>query len=147
MEFIKQWCFCVCISLCAACIFSLFTPQGSMKRFYKILISFFVFVSFLYPFHDFSIRNFKLKEITPSTVESTDNAYDRVVSKAVKTALEENGIKGVSVSARTNADYKTGEITVEKVTVSLPDEYDREKVKNIVFETLGIEAEVRGIGE
>ena len=63
MEFIKQWTFCVCISLITASIFSLLAPRGSMQGFFKLLISVFVFISFLVPLQNAGKIDFDLSKI------------------------------------------------------------------------------------
>lgn len=43
MDFIKSWTFSVCATLLLASVLSLVSPRGGMGRFYKIVISLFVF--------------------------------------------------------------------------------------------------------
>lgn len=148
MDFFKQWCFCICVSLIIAVIFSLFTPVGRMKMFYKIMISLFVFVSFLYPFQNVSLSDINFDNIK-ATQESEANsaAYEDMVNKQITEALEKNGVKSTSVSSKISVDYMSGEVIIEKVRVAISDEYDKNRVKEIVFSEIGINAEVASLGE
>ena len=141
MEFFKQWCFCVCVTLIIAVIFSLFTPKGRMKGFYKILISLFVFTSFIYPFKDFSIKALELPKMSVNT-ESGNAVYENTVDKQLMKLLRDNGVSGSSVSSDVSVDYKSGEITVLSVRVTVPDEYDTETVRKVIADNTGINAEV-----
>ena len=148
MSFIKQWCLCVCISLVCAVILSLFAPKGNMNRFYKTLISFFVFISFVYPLKGLDLNALRLpEEESFITSAENDKLYEKTVNEQVKSVLRQNGIDGASVSSDLSVNYETGEITVERVRIAVGDGYDRTAVKNTVFEALGIQAEVYGIGE
>lgn len=48
MDFIKSWTFSVCATLLLASVLSLVSPRGGMGRFYKIVISLFVFFRFCF---------------------------------------------------------------------------------------------------
>ncbi len=149
MEFLKEWTFCICLSLIAAVIVSLFTPKGKMQRFYRLLIAFFVFTSFLYPFTGLSAERFSFDAWqfeTPSVVEN-NAVYENAVNAQIKAVLEENGIIGASVQSELKADYQTGEITVKSVQIAVPDEADKSDVEQIVFDALGINARVIYLGE
>lgn len=149
MDFLKEWTFCVCVSLMVAVTVSLFTPKGRMQRFYRLLISLFVFVSFLYPFSGLSGERFSLEDwqLETPAVEENNAVYETAVNAQIKALLEERGVIGASVQSRLKADYATGEITVEDVQIAVPDEYNKEEIANAVFETLGINARVIYLGE
>ena len=148
MSFFKQWFLCVCISLVCAVIMSLFAPRGNMSRFYKTLISFFVFVSFIYPLKGLDISSFSLPEFSSYVSDGeSEKAYEYTVNEQVKSVLKQNGIDGAAVSSDISVNYENGEITVKNVRVCVADEYDKNEVKGIVFDSLGIQAEVFGIGE
>ena len=150
MEFLKQWTLCVCISLIIAVIFSLFTPKGRMNGFYRILISFFVFFSFLYPLKNAKGIDFEslLPEFSLSESEAQiENPYRELVKKQVEDTLKKHGITGASVMPEVKTDLETGEITLESLKIAVPDGYDKNRVRDTVFDSLGIYAEVTGIGD
>ncbi len=149
MEFLKQWTLCVCASVICAVIMSLFTPRGGMKTFYRILISFFVFFSFLYPLKNGFAISFDFPDGISFAQEKmyTENPYETTVSEQVKAVLKENNIDGASVMPEISTDFESGEITVKALKIAVPDGYDKEKVRNIVFDSLGLYAEVTGIGD
>ncbi len=143
MDFLKQWTFCVCTALCAAVVFSLFTPKGKMKSFYKLLISLFVFISFLYPFKDFKGFSFENPFINNSVIEEqSESPYEAMLNKQITEALSEKGINGAVVESRVSVDYSTDEITVEEVTVAVNKEYDLTETENIIYNAFGIKARV-----
>jgi len=149
MEFLKEWTFCVCVSLVIAVILSLFAPQGRMKSFYKMLIALFVFVSFLYPFRHFRMPDFPSAEkISPSFSASEEgSSYELLINRQVTDVLTEKGIVGSSVSSSAHYDAQSGEITLHSVRVAVPDEYDTAEVQALLLEALGIHAEVIHIGD
>ena len=123
-------------------LFSFLTPKGSMGRFYKMIISLFIFLSFLYPFSQSKI-NFDLPEI--ETV-NTYSINDEMIESQIKTCLTENSIIGANVNCRSRIN-SDNEIVVEKVVVSVSDDYDMATVQKLIFENLSINAEVVHIGQ
>ena len=118
-----------------------------MKGFYKILISFFVFISFIYPLKNADFSGFDLDKSIISESENNASPYAEMINTEVKNTLKSKGISGVSVSSDVGVDYAAGEIDIKSVTVFVSDGYDKENVKKIIFDSLGINAEVKGIGE
>lgn len=142
MDFFKQWTIFVCMTVLMCVVFSFLMPKGSMGRFYKMIISLFIFLSFLYPFSQSKI-NFDLPEI--ETV-NTYSINDEMIESQIKTCLTENSIIGANVNchSRINSD---NEIVVEKVVVSVSDDYDTAEVQKLIFENLSINAEVVHVGQ
>ena len=148
MEFFKQWTMCVCVTLVIASLFSLLAPKGRMKGFYKIILSVFVFVSFIYPLKDFKANDINInydssfQNISDSRVTVCENE----VNSQVKALLENCGITGATVIS--NLSFKSeNEISIDFVQISIPDEYDKKAVEKIVFDGLGIKAKVIYTGE
>lgn len=142
MDFFKQWTIFVCMTVLMCVVFSFLTPKGSMGRFYKMIISLFIFLSFLYPFSQSKI-NFSLPQI------ETINTYsinDEMIESQIKTCLTENNIIGANVNCRSRIN-SDNEIVVEKVVVSVSDDYDTTTVQKLIFENLSINAEVVHIGQ
>ena len=148
MDFLKQWSFCVCVSLVLSVILSLFSPRGNMNRFYKILISFFIFISFIYPLKNMNFRDIKLKEESGfSSLETgEDEMYQNMINDKVKTYLKSKHVDGAVVQSDVDVGAG-GEINVKSVKVAVGGEYDKERVKNMIFDSLGINAEVIENGE
>ena len=144
MDYIKSWTFCICITLIISVILSILAPKGTMGKFYKVIISTFIFLSFLYPLSDFDIAEFKL---------DFDSVYENVVETAAKTQVEsaienvlaDNGIQNSIVTASV---FQSGEeLVISSVKISVADGYSVDEVKDIVFKELGVVAEVKRIGE
>ena len=146
MDFIKSWTFCICITLMLSVVFSVLTPKGSMGRFYKIIISMFIFISFLFPLTEFDISDFKFDfDFDSEYSEVLENAAQKQIESSVGSALSESGFKNCAVSARVKED--NGEITVESLLISVPDGYSTKEVKDLLFDKLGVVAEVKRIGD
>lgn len=147
MEFLKQWTMCVCITLVISVIFSLFTPKGRMSGFYKIILSLFIFISFLYPLQSFNIIDFKTDEIfSDYEYESAEQtAYEAMINNQIKSVLNENNVIGASVSSEVK--IQNDEASVNYVQVAIPDEYDSQEIEDLIFDTIGINAKVIYIGQ
>ena len=147
MEFFRQWVLCVCISLICASVFSLLIPSGRLKTFYRVMLSVFVFTSFLYPFKDIKEGkiDFNMSEISVSE-SAADKAYEREIEKQICSALEENGITGVNAETDIEVNYETGCAEIKQVRLFVSTDNDCEEVRRLVLEKLGINAEVKTIG-
>ena len=149
MDFFKEWCFSVCVALIISVIFSLLTPKGSMKSFYKTMISLFILIAFIYPLKDFSFKNFDFDfENSAFEIENElDSGYESSLNTAVKNTLKNSGITGCNVDSRVNYNSKNNEIEITGVEVFIPDEYSKKEVESLIFEQLGINSRVVYIGE
>ena len=148
MDFFKEWIFCVCATLIISVVFSLFTPQGSMKDFYKIAISIFIFISFLYPFKNFDISDIQIdssQQILDINNES-NKSYESEINAQIKALLKKEGIVGANVSSKVRFDIEETELEIKEVVISIPDEYSKSSVEKLVFDELGINSEVVYIG-
>lgn len=122
------------------------SPKGTMGKFYKTIISMFIFISFLYPLTSFKANEFKTNfEFEDVYSDIVENSVDIEIENSIKGLLEENGISSAMVDVKTLVTYD--EVTIEKVVVSIIDEYNCEDVGKIVFDNLGIIADVKRIGE
>ena len=147
MAFFKEWTLCVCITLVLAAVFSLFTPQGTMKQLYRVLIALFIFVSFLLPLRDFRPSDMPSPSIAENAEEENRLVmYEDAVRRQVQTVLRENGIVGADVRCRLSLQEKT-EIRVDSLEVAVPEEYEVVAVQTLLAEQLGVEARVMHIGE
>lgn len=146
MDYVKSWTFCICITLIISVILSTLAPKGSMGRFYKVIISTFIFLSFLYPLSDFNIADFKLDFDFDSEYENVvETAAKTQIESAVEAVLNENGIPASIVTASV---FQSGEeLVISSVKISVADSYSVDEVKDIVFKELGVVAEVKHIGE
>ncbi len=142
MNFVKQWCVFVCTTVFICVVLSFLTPKGSMGRFYKMIISMFIFFSFLYPFTQ-SKFNFDFPEFTTVNTESISNG---VIENQIKSCLADNNVTGSNVNchSKINSD---NEVEIESITVSVSDEYNVDDVKNIIYDNLSLNVEVVHIGE
>lgn len=141
MDFIKSWTVSVCLTLIISAVFSVISPKGTMGRFYKVIISVFVFVSLLYPFADFDFDEFKSDFSLESEFETTqENLAEMQVENIIKNVLTENGIENAEVEC--TAVQSQEEISVESVTVFVPESYSADEVRKIILEQTGVAAEV-----
>lgn len=146
MEFIKSWIFCVCSTLMLAVIFSVLTPKGSMGKFYKIIISMFIFASFLYPISNAKADDFKID------FPSFGNSYNMEFEESSKNNVElivENALKekGINSSVSAEIDLDNDEIIINEVVVYVPDSCSAEDVKSYLLEKIGLVVDVKYVGE
>ena len=146
MNYIKSWTFCICITLIISVIFSVLSPRGSMGRFYKVIISMFIFLSFLYPLSDFNIADFKLDfDFESEFTDVVESSAEIQIGSSVESILNDNGIDNSIVTA--DVEHRGDELIIKRVLISVTDDYSVDEVEEIVFKNLGIVAEVKRIGE
>ena len=146
MNYIKSWTFCICITLIISVIFSVLSPKGSMGRFYKVIISMFIFLSFLYPLSDFNIADFKLDfDFESEFTDVVESSAEIQIGSSVESILNDNGIDNSIVTA--DVEHRGDELIIKRVLISVTDDYSVDEVEEIVFKNLGIVAEVKRIGE
>lgn len=146
MDYIKSWTFCICITLVVSVVFSILSPKGTMGRFYKVIISVFIFISFLYPLTDFSFDDFKIDFNFNTEYEYlVENSAKQEIEYSVGKVLTDNEIYNSSISAE--VEQNGDEILINRILVSVTDDYNVEEVKALLLENLGVVAEVKRIGE
>lgn len=146
MDLLKDWTLSVCITLIVASILSLLNPNGKMGRFYKIIISLFIFLSFIAPFKDTNFNVFNEFNYDNKIIEnSSNNAMSELIRVQISKTLTDNKIENSSVIVNVNKIDDKIEIT--NVSIAITDDYDVNAVKNLVFKELGINAEVHKIGD
>lgn len=141
MDFIKSWTVSVCLTLIISAVFSIISPKGSMGRFYKIIISVFIFVSILYPFADFDFSEFKSDFDFEGEFEETgENLAQMQVENIIKSVLTENGVTGAEVEC---VVIQSGdEISIENVTVHVPESYKKNDIEQLILNETGVAAQV-----
>lgn len=146
MDFLKNWLFSVCLTLILAVIFSVVTPKGSMGKFYKMMISMFIFISFLYPISNAKVSDLKID------LPMFSNNYTQQIENAGKNNTEAiiiSKLKEINVNANVSLKikFKNNEIEIENLTVYVPDGISKNKVSEYLMSELGMVAEVKYIGE
>lgn len=146
MDYIKSWTFCICITLIVSIIFSILSPNGTMGKFYKVIISVFIFISFLYPLTDFNFDDFKIDFNFNTEYENmVESSAKQEIEYAVEKVLTEHKIYNSSISA--DVQQNGDEVEINRILVSVTDAYNVEEVKELLMENLGVVAEVKRIGE
>lgn len=144
MEFIKNWVLCVCITLIISVIFSLLTPKGNMGKIYKIILAMFIFVSFLIPLGDNDI-DFEFPDMNFEFAENQSESYENIVKANIGTVLKQGGYESCIIDC--DVEYSNEEICVNKLSVSVPSQYDVEKIKDYIYDKTGMVAEVYYLGD
>lgn len=145
MDYIKQWTFYVCISVIVSVILSFISPKGNMGNFVKIIISIFVFTSFIIPLKNFSIDNIKVPNISTNYTNSNQIAGE-MINNQIKNVLDENNIIGADVDCNLYID-EDNQINVNSIQVAVGDEYNLEKVEKIIYDNLQLNVSVIHIGQ
>lgn len=145
MDFIKEWTFSICLTLIVSVIFSMLSPKGSMGKYFKIILSVFIFISFVYPLKNGDI-NINLPEFDTSYLEDeNERAYVDLITQSIENTLVDGGYELCSVQS--SIDMNSNEIIINKVLIQIPDSYNDADVKSYVYDSLGIVAEVHYVGE
>lgn len=145
MDFIKEWTYTICITLIVSVIFSVLSPKGNIGKFYKIILSMFIFFSFIIPFANENI-NISLPEMDNVISEQMqEDSYSAIIKNNVLTSLENGGYSGCVIDA--GIRLNDSEISINRLKVYIPDSYDKDIVSNYLYDNLGIVAEVYYIGE
>lgn len=147
MDFLKQWTVCVCMTLVVAVILSLLTPNSSMGRFYKMLISIFIFLSFVYPFADFemSLPEYQFTANDDDINNAVNDSSQIMIKNNILSVLNGNNIVGCAVDVDTY--FVDDMVYVDEILVTVPDEYDTQNVKQLIFDNLSLNADVVHIGQ
>ncbi|MGN0532097.1 MAG: stage III sporulation protein AF [Eubacterium sp.] len=145
MGFVRQWTLCVCITLIISVIFSLLSPNGSLNKFYKIIISLFVFLSFLYPFTQFQFKEFKIDNNSNYEMNiRTESAYESMMEMSIKQYLQEQDITA-NVDCMMSLDNDV--IDIQSIQIAVDDTCDTEEIESMIFEKFGLNSKVIHIGD
>lgn len=145
MDYIKQWTLTVSTTLIIAIIFSILSPKGSMGKFFKIILTLFIFVSFIYPVKN---ADFKLDFPAFDSLEIEDEqkqVYESIITKSIISSLDDAGYFSSNVNV--NVSYKDNEIELKSLKVYILDEFNKNEVEDYIFDTFGFKAEVYYFGE
>lgn len=147
MEFLNNWTYTVCITLIASVIFSLLLPKGGHGKVGKIVITVFIIISFVTPFvggqFNLDFGDFFVNDKSEQTIK--ENSYENIIKTNIENLLTQGSFE--NSKAEVKVDLKDDEIYIKSADVYIQDEYDKDKVKDYVFEKLGINAKVYYIGE
>lgn len=145
MDFIKGWTLSVCFTVIIAVLFSFLTPKGNMGKFFKIIISLFICISFFYPL---SIKGFKSVSFDNQIItdSNTNYAVENMISSKIKAVLTKNDVIGADVNCDVYVNDKN-EIEITSVQVAVSSNYELEFVKQLIFDELNIVARVIYVGE
>ena len=140
MDFLKEWILNISLTLIISTILSLLVPVGSIGRTYKVILSLFIFLSFIFPLTE--IKDISLPEYEFADYENSErDAYEELTCKQIELVLKKGGYEDYSVNC--DLSVKGDEIYIERVCVSLPERYDKSEVKDCIYNSLGIVSEVR----
>lgn len=145
MGFVKQWTLCVCVTLIISVIFSLLSPNGSLNRFYKIIISMFVFLSFLYPFSQFHLGDLKIDSNANYKMSvQTDTAYESMMEATIKEYLQQQNI---TATVDCKMSMENDVIDIQSIQIAVDDTCDTAEIESMIFEEFGLNTKVIHIGD
>lgn len=141
MDFVKSWTVSVCLTLIISVVFSLVSPKGTMGRFYKVIISVFIFISFIYPLTDFDFSDFSADFNIESDYESAqENLTETQVEGIIKSVLLENSVEDAQVSC--TVSQNGDEIMIDEIEVAVSRDYNAEEVRRLLLDSAGVAANV-----
>lgn len=148
MDFIKQWCFYICITVIVCAVFSFMSPKGNMSKLYKSVISLFIIASFLYPLTQKIDISFDLPELSEYSYayDNTNSIANQSLKATISNFLESNEVNGFVVDCKTSIN-DNNEITVESVQIAVASQYDCDEIRQLVFDGLNINVSVIHNGE
>lgn len=148
MDYIKQWCLYICLTVIVAVIFSFLSPSGNLKKLYQTIISLFIFISFLLPLTQNEKLSFNFNpNFNVSYIENNTNSIGNdVIKDEINSVLYNYGIQNSIVECNSFLN-ESNEIVVESVQVAVGDEYDTQEIENLIYEKLSIRARVIHIGD
>lgn len=148
MDYVKQWTFYVCITVVLSVILSFLTPKNNLGKFYRLIISLFIFASFLYPLGNNGFEMPKLYKIENDFVykDTTNSIISNAIKSQIQSVLDASNIEDIVVDCDATLD-ENNNATISSVQVAIPEEYDVDEVREIIFDNLSINAQVIHIGE
>ena len=148
MEFIKEWTICICSTLVVATVLSLLAPNSSNGKFYKTLVKIFIFLSFIYPFTQSSFELPQFEPIEPQKLKVSyeEKVANDMVRDKIIDLLKNSKISGAIVDVKSKINDKD-EIDIKNIVVIVPDEYEVDYVKKLIFDNLSLNVEVIHIGQ
>lgn len=145
MDYIKQWTFCVCVTVIISVIFSFLKPNGNMGKFFKIILSVFIFISLINPIMNYDFNNLKIDDVNSKNYTNSSIRIETMLENKIKNTLKDKKIIGANVDTKIKMEDNIA--TVENIQVAVGDEYDLKKVKKIIYDELGLNVSVIHIGE
>lgn len=145
MEFINEWTYTICVTLIISVVFSILLPSGSMWKFSKMILSVFIFISFIIPLKNADL-DIEFPEFAENSLnEEQQNSYEGIITSNVRKTLVDGGYDGCVIDF--DVDCSSNEISIDKAVISINDCYDKQEVKDYIYNKLGLVAEVYYIGE
>ena len=141
MRFTNSWVLSICSTLIISIIFSFLAPNGSMGRFYKIIITVFIFASFIIPVVDFDFA--ELKTVFDFEVEysqTLESAASSEIKVLINDVLKKQGINDAKIEVFVSEERD--EIYIHNITISIIDCKNTEGIKQMLLDNLGLVCEV-----
>lgn len=147
MRFLNEWTYTICITLIISVIFSLLLPKGSQGKVGRIVITVFIMISFFIPFGS---NNFKLNfddYLIEYSDENTlkETSYENIIKSNIESTLTKGNYK--NSKAEVKVDIKDEQVYIKSADVYILNEFNKDDVKNYIFDKLGINTKVYYIGE
>ena len=100
----------------------------------------------LYPLTDFDFDDFKIDfNFTTEYENLVEESAKQEIETIINQLLTENEIMNSSISA--DVEQSGSEVIINRILVSVTDDYNTEDVKNLILKNTGVVAEVKRIGE
>ncbi len=141
MRFINSWVLSICSTLIISIIFSFLAPNGSMGRFYKIIITVFIFASFIIPVVDFDFAELKTDfDFEVEYNQTLESAASNEIKVLINDVLKKQGVNDAEIEVFVSEDMD--EIYIQNITISIIDCENTEEIKQMLLDDLGLVCEV-----
>ena len=145
MGIIKEWTLTVCTVMIICAFLSVFIPRGSYDSLIKIVLSAFIIYSILMPVSKgIDIKSFNLPDNLQMSYDISETDK-KLIEANIKSYLVKNGIIGAKIECDIDNSQEISEI--EYIRIYIPDEYEKEQVKEQIYNDLGFVTEVNYIGD
>lgn len=156
MDQIKDIAFSVCVALICGSIMNMLSPDGSLKKIYKLVICVFLLSTIISPlseidfsdsfnFEDKSSKAFEIDE-EMFFLGTTEEIVEEQIKNDTEEMFEEMGIIFKDISVKINI-LESGNIDINKFTVTIDQNYDFSEIKEKVKNKIGMEPEIIVSGE
>jgi hypothetical protein len=131
----------ICSTLIISIIFSFLAPNGSMGRFYKIIITVFIFASFIIPVVDFDFAELKTDfDFEVEYNQTLESAASNEIKVLINDVLKKQGVNDAEIEVFVSEDMD--EIYIQNITISIIDCENTEEIKQMLLDDLGLVCEV-----
>ncbi len=134
MSSISVWIISVTVATLIASLVDIVLPQGKMSKMIKSVMGVFILIIIISPIKSIDLSKLDLSKIGSfgidyHFIEERSGEVISSIENEIKTNLEENGYKSISI--KINGEYKSGKVVIDSIYVDLSHLVINDKSVNI----------------